>query len=241
RSSEDAAIPAAYKASDASWTGFTVLPMVIVYNGRLLDGEVAPRAWSDLPAERFRGRIAYADPSASGSAYTILRTATTALAGKGGSGSAGEDGAAMARFARALGGRILPESTQVIPSVASGEYLVGLSFENAAAETLAAGSELRIVYPADGTSAVPDGVALLGGAKRPEAARRFIDFALGPDVARVLAGRFGRRSARSAAPPPKGLPALSSLALWSYDIKAAAAGKAEIVAAFRAEFARGAD
>jgi iron(III) transport system substrate-binding protein len=218
--------------------------MVIVYNKRLLPPEHAPKAWADLLEPRFRGRIAYADPAASGSAYTILRTATAALAGDPARSAAGDGEsrlAGAAGFARALAialaGRVLPESSQVIPSVASGENLVGLSFENAAAETMAAGPDLGIVYPADGTSAVPDCVALVRGAGRREAAKRFIDFVLGPDVARVLAGRFGRRSARGDIPPPSGLPALSDLELLPYDIAAAAAGKRELVERFRAELA----
>lgn len=234
RSSEAGAIPPEYKAADASWTGFSVLPMVIVYNRRLLPEKDAPADWSELLEPRFSGRIAYADPASSGSAYTILRTATAALAREG-------RASATAAFAGALSGRVLPESSQVIPAVASGEYLVGLSFENAAAETMAAGSDLGVVYPADGTSAVPDGVAVARGSRRREAAARFVDFVLGPDVARVLSGRFGRRSARGDLPPPAGLPALSSLELLPYDIGAAARGKDALVEAFRLELSRAGD
>ena len=233
-SPEAAAVSPEGRAADASWTGFSVLPMVIVYNRRLLPERDAPSGWAELLEPRFAGRIAYADPASSGSAYTILRTATLALARAG-------RGSATASFARALSGRVLPESSQVVPAVASGEYLVGLSFENAAAETMAAGSDLGVVYPADGTSAVPDGVAVVRGSGRREAAGRFVDFVLGPDVARVLSGRFGRRSARGDLPPPAGLPPLSSLELLPYDIAAAARGKAALVEEFRLELSRAAD
>jgi iron(III) transport system substrate-binding protein len=233
RSPEADAVPAEHKASDGSWTGFSVLPMVIVYNRRLIPEDRAPDSWDDLLDPKLSGRIAYADPASSGSAYTILKTATSALSRR----HPGE--AAVAAFARALGGRTLQESTQVIPSVASGEYLVGLSFENAIAELTTAAADIGIVYPSDGTSAVPDGVGLIRGTRRGDAARRFIDFVLSADVARVLSGRFGRRPARGDLPPPEGLPRLADLPLMSYDIPRSAAEKKALVEAFAKELRRG--
>ena len=231
-SPEAAAVPPQYKAADGTWIGFSVLPMVIVYNRRLLPEDRAPKSWGDILHPRFAGRIAYADPETSGSAYTILKIATASISRR----RLGE--AAAALFADSLDGRVLGESTQVIPSVASGENLVGLSFENAAAEMTGTGAEIGIVYPADGTSAVPDGVAIIRGSLRRAAAERFVDFVLSSDVARVLSGRFGRRPARADLPPPDGLPSLAALPLLPYDIAAAAKGKDELVAAFKKELGR---
>lgn len=233
RSAEDAAIPPSLKAGDGSWTGFCVLPMVIVYNRRLLPDTSAPRSWADALRPALAGRIAFADPSSSGSSYTILRTVVAAL----GAGDARDETRrdAVSAFAAAVAGRVIPDSKLVAPSVASGQFLVGFAVENAAAELTAAGSDLGIVYPADGTSAVPDGVAVVRGSPRAEAARRFVDFALSRDVALVLSGRFGRRSARSDVAPPEGLPALSAVKLVPYDIPSAAVGKEALVEEFRAD------
>ena len=46
------------------WLPFSSLPMVLIYNPKLT---VAPSGWHDLLSERWRGRIAFADPSVSGS------------------------------------------------------------------------------------------------------------------------------------------------------------------------------
>jgi len=219
---EDASIPEAYKAPDRAWTGFTVLPMVIGYNTRLLDRDAVPRTWEELLEPRFAGAIAYADPAVSASSYTILRTFGYAVTGAGGARDHAE---AEALFVRALGGKLLGQSADVFPSVASGEYLVGLFHDEAALQLISAGSDLGIVYPADGTSAVPDGVALARGARKPAEAKAFIDFVLGRDVGLVMATRFLRRSARGDCPPPEGQPPVSSLALVPYDIAESAAAK----------------
>jgi iron(III) transport system substrate-binding protein len=229
-SPEAAAIPAAYKAADGTWTGFTVLPMVIGYNVRLLAADRVPRSWAELLEPRFKGGIAYADPAVSGSSFTILRTIGSALSSRGGQPRAAVEEA----FVRNLDGRLLPESSAVFPAVASGEFLVGLYHDEGARELMISGSDLGIVYPRDGTSAVPDGVALVRGSPRSAAARRFVDFVLGPDVAGVMSTRFHRRSARSDCPTPTGQLPLSRIRLAPYDIVEAAAEKAETLARFKA-------
>jgi iron(III) transport system substrate-binding protein len=228
-SSEDAAIPAVYKAADHRWNGFTVLPMVIAYNKRLLPSSRVPRSWSDLLEPYFRGSIAYADPEVSASSYTILRTIGSALSKPGGPARREVEAA----FARALEGKVLGESAAVFPSVASGEYLVGIYHDEAAQELLIAGSDLKIVYPVDGTSAVPDGVALVKGCAHRVMAGAFIDFALGADVARVMGTRFHRRSVRLDSAPVPGQPALSEIPLAPYDVAEAAVDKAATLERFK--------
>jgi iron(III) transport system substrate-binding protein len=228
-SPEAAAILAANKAADGSWTGFTLLPMAIGYNSRLLSGDSAPKSWADLLSPRFKGAIAYADPSVSASSYTILRTLGSALESRGMSRAEAE-----AAFVRNLDGKLMPESATVFPAVASGEYLIGLYHDEGAHELMLSGSDLRIVYPSDGTSAVPDGVALVRGAPHEAAAKRFIDFVLSLDVARVMGARFHRRSARVDCPTPPGQAALSDIRLVDYDIAVAAAEQEATLARFKA-------
>ncbi len=122
--------------------------------------------------------------------------------------------------------------SMVYRGVASGEYLVGLSYENAGGDIRRFGSDVALVYPEDGSSAVPDGVALIRGAAHPAEARAFMDFVLGQDVARVMVYRFGRRSARLDIPEPDGLPPLSSLRLVDYDFGAAARERENTIARF---------
>lgn len=230
RSPEALAVPDQWKAPDGTWTGFTVLPMAIGYNVRLLPADRVPGSWAELLEPRFKGAIAYADPAVSASSYTILRTLGSAMEGRGGLSRAQVEEA----FVRNLDGKLLPESSAVFPSVASGEFLVGLYHDEGARELMIAGSDLRIVYPEDGTSAVPDGVALLAGAVHGGNARRFVDFVLSVDVARVMASRFHRRSARLDCPTPEGQAPLASIRLVDYDIGVAARDKAATLERFAA-------
>jgi len=218
QSPERSAIPPGLRDAQGCWTGFTVLPMVIIVNTRLVSAEHMPRRWSDLANPALAGSVAFADPASSGSSYTILRTMLMAA---GASKKPERAWNLIEGFVKSIGGTPLAESALVYRSVAAGEYLVGATYENAGADAQRLGSDVRIVYPADGTSAVPDGVAILNERAHDKAACRFVDFVLGPDVARVVIARFKRRSARSDAPVPEGLRSLDSIPLLDYDFNAA--------------------
>lgn len=220
RSPEREAIPPALRDEAGYWTGFSVLPMVILVNARLVPREAWPEGWGDLADERFSGAVAFADPARSGSAYTALRTMLLAARA---AGDREEGWSFVDRFARVIGGDPLRESALVYAGVASGEYLLGASYEYAAGESLRLGGDVAIIYPADGSSAVPDGIAIAKGAPHREAAEAFVDFALSRDVALAMSARLSRRSTRSDVGAPAGLPPLASIRLLEYGLEEAVA------------------
>ncbi|MBQ2700574.1 MAG: extracellular solute-binding protein, partial [Clostridia bacterium] len=70
----DAVIGDAYKDANDLWIGESPLPMVFIYNKTLIDEKDVPKTWDDLSNENLKGKIAYASPAKSGSAYTQLCT-----------------------------------------------------------------------------------------------------------------------------------------------------------------------
>ncbi|MBE6830201.1 MAG: extracellular solute-binding protein, partial [Ruminococcaceae bacterium] len=67
---DSASIDPQYISKDNLWTGESPLPMVIMYNKKLVGANDVPKGWADLTNEKFKGKIAYADPAKSGSSYT---------------------------------------------------------------------------------------------------------------------------------------------------------------------------
>ena len=86
-------------------------------------------------------------------------------------------------------------------------------------------SPLEIVYPEDGTLAVPDGVALVRGAKNEEAAKDFIDFVLGETVQNYVVQNWMRVSVRNDIAIPEKARDLSEINIMPYDIYEAARHK----------------
>ena len=190
------------------WTPFSALPVVLIYNTKLVTAE-SVTSWVDLEKPAFRGNIAFADPQISGSSYTAL--VTRILAG------GGED--CLSGFRAALEGRQSDSSGAVVSSVARGSALVGITLEETALQHISAGEDIALVYPADGTSCVPDGSALVKGAPHEENARRFLDFTVSEDVQSLVGQRFCRRAVRGDIPADPALPALSTLNLVDYDVE----------------------
>lgn len=194
----------------AFWTPFSALPVVLIYNTKLVSAEQLT-GWASLADPVFSGRIAFADPAVSGSSFTALVTLILA------SGDPQE--ATLRQFAQSLQGGQLDGSGAVVSAVADGSCLVGITLEETALKRIAAGDDLAIVYPGDGTSCVPDASALVKGAPHSENAKRFLDFTVSYEVQHLIAGSFYRRPIRSDIPVGDGLLPLSQITLVEYDVE----------------------
>ena len=72
--SETERIQEQYRAEEDVYTPFSVLPTVFIYNNKLVYPVAAPKTWAELQTDRWEGKIAFADPTKSGSSYTALCT-----------------------------------------------------------------------------------------------------------------------------------------------------------------------
>ncbi|RKM58842.1 extracellular solute-binding protein [Butyrivibrio sp. CB08] len=175
--------------NDNYWTAFTELPIVFVYNKKLVSYSEAPKTWKELLSSKWKGQIAFADMNNSGTSYTIISTMEQVL-----DKDAKE---ILPRFYDQLGGRVLASSGQVIPKVADGDFLIGITLEETARKAMGQGEDIAMIYPEDGTSAVPDGCAMVKNAPHSYNAGRFIDFIVGYDTQQYAVENFYRRSVRT--------------------------------------------
>ena len=223
----DEFIGAAYKDPDGLWIGESPLPMVIFYNKDLIekDGLTIPETWEDLTKPEWKGKIAYCLPSKSGSAYTQL---CTMILGHGGK----EDGwDFIKKLYGNLDGKIVDSSGKCHKMVADGEFYVGLTLEKAAVQYKDDPS-VGFVYPKDGTSAVPDGVALVKGCPNEENAKLFIDFVTSKECQTEQSENWGRRPVRSDMEVGEGMAKLEDIPLVDYDFDWAANEKEAIIEHF---------
>ena len=219
RAAEADSLRAGLRGSGDLWTPFSSLPVVIVYNTKLVaPGQI--RGWADLFDVRWQGRIAFADPSVSGSSYTAAVTMLSCLPG-----SPWDN---LAAFAENLGGNVQSDSGNVVSAVAGGSCVVGVTLEETALKRIAAGDDIAIIYPQEGTSNQPDGVALIKGAAHADNARAFIDFTLSADVQSIL-GAFCRRPVRDDVPERDGLTPLGDIRLINYNVSYASRIKEEFL------------
>ena len=201
------------------FVAFSRLPLAIIYNPRLVSRP--PAGFADLLDDGLRGQIAFANPAVSGSSFTVLATLMQAL----------DDENALVRFADNVRGHELSGSGAVVSTVAAGEMRVGVALYETAKKRMLAGEHIAVIWPKEGTSAVPDGAAVLAGCAHEENAQAFISFILSEDVQRRVETEYARESVLTALDESDGAPMFE---LCAYDIDWAAANQKDILARWQA-------
>ena len=207
------------------WIGESPLPMVFLVNTNLVAEEDIPQTWKDLADPKWEGKIAFADPASSGSAFTQLCTIFMIYGEEADDYKAGWD--LVSQMVSNL--VIQSGSSGAHKNVDSGEYPIGITLEKAAIQyDTSESGHLKIVYPTDGTSAVPDGVAIVKDCPNLELAQLLVEYVLSAECQTAQNADYGRRPIRSDV-TPVGLPELSSFPIMTYNFDYAAKNKADIV------------
>jgi iron(III) transport system substrate-binding protein len=206
------ATPAEYREPGDLWIGNNLHLLVILENTRLVPEGQGPKSWADLLDPRWKGKVAFTDPANSGSAYQTV----TMLVDMWGGGEAGWK--KVAQLFRNM--KVLNRSSLVFQGVGNGEYPLGISLEYAGPLWASNGAPVKVIYPADGTTASMEGVAIVKGGPNTDSARAFVDFINRKDTREMILKATFRRPTRSdldLSKLPGGLPALSSVKLVPYD------------------------
>jgi len=182
--------PGAYDAVDYKWHAFDIEPMVMIYSTALVDEAEAPASWEDLLNEKWVGQIASADPLKSSSAFGVVMGMVAAFGYEEGGYEF------LEKFVPQLDGKVLSSSSGTFKGVSDKEYAIGLTYEEAAMKYIAAGSEMAIVYPTEGTNIVYSPVAIIKDGPNTENAKLFVDYVLSQEVQAQLA-ELNRRTSRT--------------------------------------------
>jgi iron(III) transport system substrate-binding protein len=170
----------------------------------------APRCWSDLTSNAFRGEVQVADPNTSGTAYTMLATLVQVM---------GEDPAFQ--YLRALHRNVnqyTRSGAAPARAVATGETLVGITFLHDAVTQKISGAPVEIVAPCEGTGYEIGSMSIIRGARNLDNARRFYDWALTPEAQAIAtqAQSYQLPSNRNAPIPPQA-PRFENIRMIDYD------------------------
>jgi iron(III) transport system substrate-binding protein len=168
-------IPHQYKDAEGDWTGVYVGALGFAVNTRVLaeKGLPEPASWSDLTNPIYRGQISVAHPATSGTAFTMLSTIVQLNNRDMDRGFA---------YIEALGKNVRNfERSGAEPAriAGRGDAAIAIAFSHDIVATIEGGAtNLKLVFPQEGTGFEIGGMALLKGAPNPTAAKRFMDWAL---------------------------------------------------------------
>jgi iron(III) transport system substrate-binding protein len=227
---ESEAIPARFKHPQNAWQGITLVTVAFAANTkRLAELKLsAPRTWTELADPRYKGHVVMADPATSGTAYLVLASQVSRL---------GEERAFQ--YYAALDKNL----SQVTKSggapgrmAASGETAIGVALAYEVEVARKQGAPIDVIYPSDGVAWTIEGSGLVKGAKNPQNARRFLDWAVSKSAMTSYASWRDTAITRSDV-PTKGAK-LSDLNLITLDFVKAAEDKERLVKKWQAQFAR---
>ncbi|MEM7261634.1 MAG: extracellular solute-binding protein [Planctomycetota bacterium] len=179
------AIPDHFKARSGLWTGFAARARVVAYDPARIESAEAPQRHADLLEDRWKGKIAIADPrfGTTGSHLACLY----ALWGE----------AEYRRFLEGLAGngaQVVGGNSVSRDRVLSGEVLLGLTdTDDVEVVRQRDASIAESYFPAEGTIVLPNTVAMVRGGPNPEFARKFIDFVLSEAIEAELAASKSRQ------------------------------------------------
>jgi iron(III) transport system substrate-binding protein len=223
-------LPARFKHPENAWQGVTLLTVAFAVNQKKM-AELKltpPKSWADLLDPKYKGHIVMSNPSTSGTAYLLLASHVTRL---------GEDKAFA--YYEALDKNL----SQVTKSggapgrmAASGETPIGIALAYEVEVAKKQGAPIDVIFPSDGVAWTFEGDALVKGAKNPQNARRFLDWAISKSAMTAYAGWRGTGITRPdvAVSGPK----ITEMNLINLDFVKAAEDKDRLVKKWLEKFSR---
>lgn len=189
-----AAVDSNYCDANGHWYATWITPEVIMYNAQLLTPETAPQDWDEVLAEQWRDKIALRDPLASGTMRAIFFALIYRQYQQTGSTAAGFDWLFR-----------LDANTK---TYAANPSLLYLALTRGEAQfTLWNHPDVLLqkhqyhhpfeyVVPKSGVPLVPEGIALVAGAKNLELAKKFYEYVTTPEAFLYSAQKYWRIPSR---------------------------------------------
>ena len=201
------------------WLPYTGIVMVFVVNTNKLQAADYPRKWTDLSHPKYSRLVSSARADKSGSSYMQLATVINIYKDNG-----------WNVYRSILANFELSGSSSAVPRfVNDGEAAVGITLEDNAYRYVSGGGPVKIIYPEDGTTAAPDGIALVKNGPNAGAGKMFIDWALSKNTQEFLVAKMGRRSVRTDVKASGALPSLTDFKTVRYDFAWSAGNKKKFV------------
>ena len=189
---------------DKTYFGSKLITTGIAVNS---SAKVRPASFADLAKADYKGQMAMPSPLYSGAAAIMLGTMT----------SRADLGWAYFEKLKSADTVAVRGNGAVLTAVANGEKSYGILVDFMAFNAKAKGSPIDFVFPAEGSPAVTEPVAILKSTQNAAAARAFVDFILS-DEGQKLAVAMGYIPAKAAVGMPSWLPPGTKINVMPTDI-----------------------
>jgi iron(III) transport system substrate-binding protein len=225
-----AAISAQYKdkKNPPAWFGMDVWGATVCFNTveAAKRGIPKPETWQDLTKPAFKGQVVMPNPASSGTGYFDVTAWLTLWGDDNGKGGGW-------KYMDALHQNIAQythSGSKPCNMAASGEFVVGISFEYRANANKARGAPIDLVFPKEGLGWDLEAFAIHKGTKKLDAARKLADWASSREAMELYGKNFAITAMPGVAQPLPNIPADYEQRLVKMDFKWAADNRERILA-----------
>lgn len=177
-------VPEMYRLDDGgkTTTGGLGGSVILVNTNLIPAGEI--KGYKDLLNPKYKGMIAHGDVTASGSSLGHVKNMLFAMNPEDPLSQESWD--YVEAFLKNVDGKVVNSSGAVLKGVASGEYAIGLTYEEGGVQSQAGGAPVEMVYMEEGVIFNIDQNAIVKGGPNPENAKKFIDFLISTEYQSVI-------------------------------------------------------
>ncbi|SHJ91760.1 iron(III) transport system substrate-binding protein [Clostridium amylolyticum] len=214
-----------HQNSTGSFTSYVADGSVLLVNKNLV-GNIKIEGYEDLLNPALKGKIASADPASSSSAFAQL---TNMLLAVGGDYTSDKGWDYVKKLTANLDGKVASGSGAAHKSVADGEYVVALTYEDPSASYVRSGAPVKIVYPKEGAVFLDGTAGILKGSKNMDNAKKFIDFIISKKAQDAFGSQLTNRPLRKDAEVGSYMTPMKEIKLLNEDHDYVNKHKSEIV------------
>jgi iron(III) transport system substrate-binding protein len=186
-------------------------------------GVTEPKTWDDLLDPNYKGLFLTSNPATAGGGYIFAADQLFRLGE--------EKGWEYLKKLNANVHHYTPGAVDCISLVATGQFVVGMSWAHDIYKSIQEGYPIKVIVP-DDTAFEIGGSAVIKGGPNTENAKKFIDWLLTKPVGEMNTKMSNRYSARKDVAPPTGMPKIEELKLVNYDRMKASSMKEDVVKKF---------
>ena len=216
------------KKNPPAWFGMDVWGATVCFNTVEAQKKNIPKptSWRDLTKPVYKGQVVMPNPASSGTGYFDVVAWLTLFGDQNGKGGGWKymDGlhANIAQYTHS--------GSKPCNMAASGEFVVGISFEYRANANKAKGAPIELVFPKEGLGWDLEAFAIHKGTKKLDAAKKLADWASSKDAMMLYGKNFAITAQPGVAAPLANVPKDYEQRLVKLDFNYAAEQRERILA-----------
>jgi iron(III) transport system substrate-binding protein len=233
-------IPDKFKDADGYWTAIDLYLAAFVLNTEVMKKHNLPKpaGWKDLLNPAYKGMLVMPNPASSGTGFlqvaSILEMLDPDYATKPVNKNKGWE--FLEKLDKNMA-QYIKSGSKPAKLTAAGEFAIGASFAFVYSSLKKKGFPVEMVIPEEGAGYELEVNALLKGAKHPNAAKKFLDWAITEGAMKDYA-KFKLGVTLPGIPGPADLPKLETLKLAPMDFPWQAVNRGEILVVWQDKFLR---